>query len=249
MLMHRCLQLAFLVFFTVSFSSAAEQIGGSNAFSFVALGDMPYNLPQDIGKFDRLIAIVNALKPAFTLHVGDTKSSSVPAVTRSSVGFSLNCRLSRVRRLHHRDNEWTHCHRKQAGGFDPRERLTKLRQMFFANPSKSLGQTPIDVESQAQVIPEFSVYVENVRFSSGAKVAANGGKDAASGGGASASKVAAVIGFASGVQDWSVSGNDVAASAEPATGTRSKPLALEPPVLTFLHSRAVLRWAEVTLGL
>ena len=58
--------------------SAAERIGGDNAFSFVALGDMPYNLPDDITKFDRLIAAVNALKPAFTLHMGDIKSGSLP---------------------------------------------------------------------------------------------------------------------------------------------------------------------------
>ena len=59
-------------------ASAAERIGGDNAFSFVALGDIPYNLPDDYAKFDRLIAAVNALKPAFTLHMGDIKSSALP---------------------------------------------------------------------------------------------------------------------------------------------------------------------------
>jgi hypothetical protein len=32
---------------------AAETVGGERAFSFVALGDMPYKLPDDIAKFDR----------------------------------------------------------------------------------------------------------------------------------------------------------------------------------------------------
>ena len=58
--------------------AAAEQIGGARAFSFVALGDQPYDLPDDGIKFDRLIAAVNKLKPAFTLHVGDIKSARIP---------------------------------------------------------------------------------------------------------------------------------------------------------------------------
>ena len=33
------------------------------------------------------------------------------------------------------DNEWTDCHRRRAGGFDPRERLTRLRQMFYDESS------------------------------------------------------------------------------------------------------------------
>ncbi|MDB5624254.1 MAG: hypothetical protein JWR73_56 [Tardiphaga sp.] len=45
---------------------SAESVGGDKAFSFVALGDMPYNLPGDVVKFDRLISAINAMKPAFT---------------------------------------------------------------------------------------------------------------------------------------------------------------------------------------
>ena len=45
-------------------------------FEFVALGDMPYSLPGDYVKFDRLIAAINARKPSFSIHVGDIKSGS-----------------------------------------------------------------------------------------------------------------------------------------------------------------------------
>ena len=145
--------------------SAAERIGGDNAFSFVALGDMPYNLPDDITKFDRLIAAVNALKPAFTLHMGDIKSGSLPCsdeVLRKSFDQIQTFQGALVYTIG--DNEWLDCHRKAAGGYNPRERLAKLREMFFANPAKSLGQSPLDIESQAQLMPEFSAYVENTRF-------------------------------------------------------------------------------------
>jgi len=144
---------------------AAETVGGERAFSFVALGDMPYSLPGDIGKFDRLIAAVNKLKPAFTIHVGDTKSGATPC---SDTEFQRI--LDQLQTFEGPlvytpgDNEWTDCHRRDAGGFDPRERLAKLRAMFFAQPGRSLGKTPLDIESQAQAMPAHAVYVENARF-------------------------------------------------------------------------------------
>lgn len=144
---------------------AAESVGGERAFSFVALGDMPYKVPDDIVKFDRLIAAVNTLKPAFTVHVGDIKGSATPC---SDEVFQRA--LDQIQTLEGPlvytpgDNEWTDCHRPQAGGFDPRERLTKLRSMFYADPSRSLGKTPMAVESQSRAMPAFAPYVENARF-------------------------------------------------------------------------------------
>jgi hypothetical protein len=157
---------AMLMIATLSMpASAAERIGGDNAFSFVALGDMPYNLPDDTAKFDRLIAAVNAMKPAFTLHMGDIKSGALPCsdeVLKTSYDQIQTFEGALVYTIG--DNEWVDCHRKAAGGYNPRERLAKLRELFFANPAKSLGKTPIDVESQALLMPEFSTYVENTRF-------------------------------------------------------------------------------------
>ncbi len=146
-------------------SAAAERIGGDSAFSFVALGDVPYNLPDDYAKFDRLIAAVNTLKPAFTLHMGDIKSGALPCsdeVLKKSYDQIQTFEGALVYTIG--DNEWIDCHRKAAGSYNPRERLAKLREMFFANPAKSLGKTPLDVESQALLMPEFSTYVENTRF-------------------------------------------------------------------------------------
>jgi hypothetical protein len=63
------------------------------------------------------------------------------------------------------DNEWTDCHREKAGRFRPLERLSKVRQMFFADPAHSLGRTKLPVESQALAMPDkFRKYVENARF-------------------------------------------------------------------------------------
>jgi hypothetical protein len=144
---------------------AAESIGGDKAFSFVALGDVPYNVPGDYAKFDRLIAAINAMKPAFTLHMGDTKSGTTPCsdeLLKKAYDQLQTFEGALVYTIG--DNEWVDCHRKAEGGFDPRERLAKVREMFFTTPLKSLGRTPIDVESQARLMPAFSIYVENTRF-------------------------------------------------------------------------------------
>ncbi len=138
----------------------------SRAFTFVALGDMPYAIPGDVVKFDRLIAAINATKPAFSIHVGDIKSGSTP------------CSDENFRKVLEQfgtfdqplvytigDNEWTDCHRESAGRFDPLERLAKVRAMFFAKPDGSLGKTAMPVESQSRAMAErFSTFVENARF-------------------------------------------------------------------------------------
>jgi hypothetical protein len=145
---------------------AAESVGGPNAFSFVALGDMPYDVPADYGRFERLIAAINALKPAFSIHVGDIKDSgSVCSDERLKKSYDLFQTFEEPLIYSIGDNEWTDCYRSRTKPFDdPRERLAKLREMFFANPEQSLGRNPMPVESQAQAMPEHAKYVENLRF-------------------------------------------------------------------------------------
>lgn len=158
------LQTLFLLLI-VNSATAAEQIGGDKAFSFVALGDMPYAVPADYAKFDRLIAAVNAMKPVFTLHVGDTKGSKTPCtddMLRKTFDQFQTFDGPLVYTIG--DNEWTDCHTKSAGGYDPRERLNKVREIYFPNPDQSLGKTPMAVDSQAKLMPEFATYVENTRF-------------------------------------------------------------------------------------
>jgi hypothetical protein len=149
-----------------SAAQAAETVGGNRAFSFVALGDMPYNVPADYAKFDRLIAAINRAKPQFSIHVGDIKSGS-SACTDAAFKKVYDQFQTFEQPLVYviGDNEWTDCHRNNENPFDPRERLTKLREMFFAQPNQSLGRSAMPVESEASVLPDFAKYVENMRFS------------------------------------------------------------------------------------
>ncbi len=144
---------------------AAEQVGGDMAFSFVAMGDMPYRLPDDLAKFDRLIRAVNAMKPAFSVHVGDIKSGGSPCSDENfKKVFDQFATFEQPLAYTIGDNEWTDCHRERAGKFDPRERLAKLRELFFAKPSQTLGKTTLPVESQGLTTSKFTKYLENYRF-------------------------------------------------------------------------------------
>ncbi|PVV25022.1 MAG: hypothetical protein B6D74_04100, partial [gamma proteobacterium symbiont of Ctena orbiculata] len=62
------------------------------------------------------------------------------------------------------DNEWTDCHRVNAGEYQPLERLARLREIFFTNPGVTIGGKPMAVESQA-FVPGFEEFPENVRWS------------------------------------------------------------------------------------
>ena len=135
-------------------------------FDFVAIGDMPYNVPGDYEKFDRLIDAVNTLKPAFTLHVGDM----ISGVTACSDENFLRVKAS-FDRFHGAlvltpgDNDWTDCLRALMGKYDPMERLAFIRKVFFADPVHSMGKTPMTLEPQSRKMAgAYAAYVENVRF-------------------------------------------------------------------------------------
>lgn len=160
--MMRTIQAAFLGL--CAFATPAWA-AGPNTFEFVALGDMPYNIPKDYEKFDRLIAAINKVGPAFSIHVGDIKSGSSPCTNDNfQKVFDQFATFEGPLVYTPGDNEWTDCHRERAGKFDPLERLSVVRQMFYPNPGQSLGRKPMAVESQAMAMPEYKTFVENVRF-------------------------------------------------------------------------------------
>ena len=137
-------------------------------FDFVALGDMPYTTPQaqdEPAGYDRLIGRINALSPAFSIHVGDTKAGST-----SCSDESLRTHAGHFGRFEGAvvysvgDNEWTDCHRASNGSFDPLDRLALIRRTWFAE-ARSLGQRPVALERQADAMPQrFETFVENSRW-------------------------------------------------------------------------------------
>ncbi|WP_204248411.1 metallophosphoesterase [Hymenobacter sp. PAMC 26628] len=138
----------------------------ASTFSFVALGDMPYSLPADYGRFEKLIGAINQQRPTFSVHVGDIKSGST-LCTEEMYGKVLTEFKTFEQPLVYTpgDNEWTDCNRPKAGSYDPEERLAVVRKMFFADHN-SFGKTKLALTSQA-LDPAFAAYVENNRWTAG----------------------------------------------------------------------------------
>ena len=141
----------------LSFASIAM----AQSFKFIALGDMPYNIPEDYIRYERLIQRINSKSPAFSIFVGDTKSGSTPCSDEYNLIVEGYFKKFISPLLYSPgDNEWTDCHRPLAGSYDPIERLQTLRQKFFQSKF-SLGKQKISLTRQSDLDPHFSKFVEN----------------------------------------------------------------------------------------
>jgi hypothetical protein len=135
-------------------------------YAFAIVGDAPYDAREE-GMFVQMLDEINKDNLAFVVHVGDFKSGSSPC---SDELYQERKRMFQASRhpfvLVPGDNDWTDCHRGRAGGYDPLERLARLRQVFYPDES-SLGQTPLKLQRQsadAATDARFRDYRENVRW-------------------------------------------------------------------------------------
>ncbi len=134
-------------------------------FSFALFGDTPYSrwereqLPAMLGEMAQQGA-------AFAVHAGDIKGGGQLC---SDVLFLDILGVFRAAPLPlvyvPGDNEWTDCHRRSNGGYEPLERLGRLRELFFAD-ERSLGQPALLLQRQS-VDPAHAAYRENVRWEQG----------------------------------------------------------------------------------
>lgn len=135
-------------------------------FEFVALGDLPYGpAAQSYPPYRALIERINQVAPAFSIHVGDTKSGST-LCSDEELGNQLEHfqRYTGAVVYTPGDNEWTDCHRANNGSHDPLERLAAIRKRFYTE-GRSLGQKPITVENQSRATPtSHAKFIENQRW-------------------------------------------------------------------------------------
>jgi len=128
-------------------------------FSFALIGDQEYDAAQE-AMFPNLRAEINKDKSIrFVIHDGDIKSGSSPctdAIYAARLAEFNSFRAPFVYILG--DNEWTDCHRVKAGGYQPLERLAKVRSIFHDFNSPSLGIRPMHLTRQS------AQYPENVRW-------------------------------------------------------------------------------------
>ncbi len=133
-----------------------------NTFAFAVFGDGPYRA-WEVARFRHVIEDVNRTDLAWFIHVGD-----IFWYPCSDANYART--LAAMNSIQHAvvytpgDNEWTDCHENIAGHYAPLERLEHIRETFFAHPMRSLGATPMTLESQSVVDTSYAEFVENARW-------------------------------------------------------------------------------------
>jgi hypothetical protein len=158
-------------------------------FEFALIGDMPYDARTE-REFANLMRDIDAADLAFVVHNGDFWGDAAfwtekpPADLERQrapfvfVGGHAPCadetfahRLQLARESRHPfilvpgDNEWADCHRAKPRAYDPLERLTKLRQMFFFG-DRTLGRRTLPLSRQSDDA-RYAKFRENMRWTHG----------------------------------------------------------------------------------
>lgn len=125
----------------------------AETWRFAVIGDTPYD-EYETNELPRMLDEIAAEHPSFIVHAGDMKDSRSICSDALFLARRALFDASRVPLIFvPGDNEWIDCQSLPAGGYDPRERLEKLREIFFS-VSQSLGRSPMPVEQQAADYPE-----------------------------------------------------------------------------------------------
>ncbi len=142
-----------------------REVTDARRFGFALIGDIPYSDHHITHQFPNMIRELNAADLEFVVHNGDIKSGAQPCFDQV-----FEDRRRDFQNFQHPliylfgDNEWTDC-AKATNGFDPEERLAKLRELFTRGDS-SLGRDKLPLGRQSND-PRFEKYRENVRWEVG----------------------------------------------------------------------------------
>ena len=135
--------------------------------TYAVIGDVPYG-SSALASFPSLISAINQDQDVeLAVHVGDIKSGSTVcsdawfqtiAADFATFADPLVYAIG--------DNEWTDCHRANNGGYNPLDRLAKIREIFFSNPGYTLGGVAMPTKAQKK-------YPENQRWTAAGVVFAS----------------------------------------------------------------------------
>jgi hypothetical protein len=139
----------------------------AQTYDVAVFGDMPYVQDEAERAFylPRYHALLDAISNApieFAVHVGDITTGRFCGDSTLELRYREFQNMRRPLVYIFGDNEWTDCRR---GGFDPLERLQKLRRVFTQG-NASLGQTKIWLTRQSED-PRYTKFRENVRWTAG----------------------------------------------------------------------------------
>ena len=157
--------LAVFIALMMSGCATIQEVELHKPFDFALIGDVPYTDEQTTNLFPNMIRELNAAPLEFVVHDGDIKSGNTPCTDAI-----YEERLRDFESFEHPmvyvfgDNEWTDCARA-TNGFDPEERLQKLREVFTKG-DQSLGRSKIPLARQSNN-ESFAKFRENVRWTAG----------------------------------------------------------------------------------
>jgi hypothetical protein len=145
----------------VPLASAAHAAPDSRSrYTFAVIGDVPYGADQ-IAAFPGWIRQINADRSVRSVvHLGDIKNGSSVCSDEYFDLIRADFDMFEDPLVYTPgDNEWTDCHRTNNGAYDPLERLDKVREVFFDEPGRSLGEKQLNLSSRAaEGFPENVVY-------------------------------------------------------------------------------------------
>lgn len=159
-------------FFMLFISGVAAAVEESEVLEFAIIGDMPYTAKHK-KQFANVMEEINVSNLAFVVHAGDFAFDGI-GWKKTTKGLppcsdkTFQDRLDLAKDSKHPfiftpgDNDWTDCYRAKPRKYDPVERLTKLRQVFFSG-EESLGQRSMMLTRQSNN-KEFTKFRENVRW-------------------------------------------------------------------------------------
>ncbi|MES2124902.1 MAG: hypothetical protein V4503_09495 [Gemmatimonadota bacterium] len=142
--------------------SASKAISPSaNPFDIAVIGDTPYG-GAAIGLFPTLVNAINGdAKVREIVHVGDFKAGDeLCSDSRFRTSLDLYNTFKDPFIYAIGDNEWTDCNRANNGGYNPLERLSEVRRLFYPVAGKTLGGRNMTVEAQAGY-PENQLWAES----------------------------------------------------------------------------------------
>ena len=104
----------------------------SSIIQFALIGDNPYQ-DYNFPKYERMIDDINSRSMSWVVHVGDMKDGGGDCSDESlQKMFVINQRFQRPFVVTPGDNDWFDCARESSGAYDRRERLQKLREIFYS---------------------------------------------------------------------------------------------------------------------
>jgi hypothetical protein len=145
---------------------AASTAAAAEPFSFVALGDTTYAIPADDAIYGELIGAINAARPAFSIHVGDTKGYGDCGRAFQESQRDFFARFASPVFYAPGNNEWADCWKANRGSADPTAILALMREVFWSKP-ESLGSARMPLVRESDELPDFAEFAENARWTFG----------------------------------------------------------------------------------